>query len=81
MFELLEASYAVEGVFGVQVLAVPGREFGGEGVVGFGSSREITDSGSRGTRPAVRKPVRTLSDVIEASNVGTNASKKSFFAM
>jgi hypothetical protein len=79
--ELLVVSYVVEGVFGIQILTVLGLEFGGEGIISFRSSREITDSGSKGIRPAVRKPVRTLSGVIEVSNAGINTSKKSSFVI
>jgi hypothetical protein len=50
-------------------------------VIGLGSRREITDSGSKGTRPAALGPARMLFAVIEALNASTNASKKSSFVM
>ena len=66
MLELWVASYALDGVFGTQDEAVLGREFDGDGVISLGSRREITNLGSKGIRPAARKPARTLFYVIEA---------------
>ena len=77
--ELWVALYAVKGVFGTQEVAVLGQEFTGDGVAGFGSRQETTDSGSKGTIPVALNPDCTLFGVIEALNASTNASKKSSF--
>ena len=47
-------------------MAILGRELGGDRVISLGSRREITDSGSKGTRPATLKPARILFTVREA---------------
>jgi hypothetical protein len=62
-------------------MAVLGRELGGDGVIGLGSRREITDSGLKGIRPVALKPTRMLFAVIEVWNASINASKKSSFVI
>ena len=66
MLELWAASCVLEGVLGTQDVAVPGREVGGDGVIGLGSRRETIDSGSKGTRLATLKSAYMLFAVIEA---------------
>jgi hypothetical protein len=65
VLELWAASCVLEGVFGTQDIGVLGPEFGGDRVTGLRSRREMTDSGSKGTRPAALKPAYILFSIIE----------------
>ena len=61
-------SVAVLEVFVTQDWAVPGCEFGREGVIGFGSSRESTALGLNGIKLVALKPAYTFFPVITAVN-------------
>lgn len=60
------ASIRVCGVFEIQLCAVVGREFDGDGVCNNTSNLEITLCGLCGTSPVAAKPPCMFFSVIEA---------------